>query len=50
MIHRMLASQLDILLREFPAIALLGPRQVGKTTLALSLIKKQKKKTLYFDL
>lgn len=50
MISRSLASELDILLREFPAVALLGPRQVGKTTLAQNLIKKQKKKTLYFDL
>lgn len=50
MISRALASEMDILLREFPAVALLGPRQVGKTTLAQSLIKKQKKKTLYFDL
>ncbi len=50
MITRLAAKQLDILLAEFPAIALLGPRQVGKTTLAKSLVKKQQKEILYFDL
>lgn len=50
MIARILAPEMDTLLKEFPAVALLGPRQVGKTTLAQSIIKKQKKKTLYFDL
>ncbi|MEJ7779528.1 MAG: ATP-binding protein [Daejeonella sp.] len=50
MINRLAAKQISILLREFPAIALLGPRQVGKTTLAKQLVKKQKKEILYFDL
>ncbi len=50
MVTRVLASEMDTLLKEFPAVALLGPRQVGKTTLAQAIIKKQKKKTLYFDL
>ena len=50
MITRALTAEMDILLKEFPAVALLGPRQVGKTTLAKSIIKKQKKKTLYLDL
>lgn len=50
MITRLAAKQLDILLSEFPAIALLGPRQVGKTTLARSLAKKHHKPVLYFDL
>ncbi|HXH98977.1 MAG TPA: ATP-binding protein [Sphingobacteriaceae bacterium] len=50
MITRLAAKQLDILLSEFPAIALLGPRQVGKTTLAKSLAKKHQKDILYFDL
>lgn len=35
MIKRSVLSQLELLLGEFPAVALLGPRQVGKTTLAL---------------
>lgn len=34
MIERALASHLTRRLRQFPAVALLGPRQVGKTTLA----------------
>lgn len=33
-----------------PAVALLGPRQVGKTTLARYLQTKLKKPTLYVDL
>ncbi len=49
-IRRDTISLLDTLLLEFPAVALLGPRQVGKTTLVQSLAKKQKEKTLYFDL
>ena len=35
MIARRLKAQLEGLLAEYPAVALLGPRQVGKTTLAL---------------
>ncbi len=50
MITRGLTPYIDTLLNEFPAVALLGPRQVGKTTLAQAILKKQKKKTLYFDL
>lgn len=50
MINRVLTGHIDTLLREFPAVALLGPRQVGKTTLARSILRKQKRKTLYFDL
>ncbi len=37
MVRREAALRLVGLLRRFPAVALLGPRQVGKTTLALSL-------------
>jgi len=50
MITRALTAELDTLLTEFPAVALLGPRQVGKTTLAQSILKKHKRKTIYFDL
>ena len=35
MIERASRQQLARWLQEFPAVALLGPRQVGKTTLAL---------------
>lgn len=34
MITRQLQTRLEQRLRQFPAVALLGPRQVGKTTLA----------------
>ena len=37
MITRRLLAQLYSLLAEYPAVALLGPRQVGKTTLALEI-------------
>jgi uncharacterized protein len=38
------------LLQRFPAVALLGPRQSGKTTLALSLEEQLKPAALYLDL
>ena len=40
---------LQQLLGEFPAVAILGPRQVGKTTLALELVR-DRPSTLYLDL
>ncbi len=48
MIERMLASEIDRRLREAPAVALLGPRQVGKTTLAL--VVGEVHHALYLDL
>jgi uncharacterized protein len=39
MIRRLLSAQLHQHLATFPAVALLGPRQVGKTTLAKALTK-----------
>lgn len=41
MVQRNAKTRLFELLGRFPAVALLGPRQVGKTTLALSLIEGQ---------
>ncbi len=50
MIRRELLSQIETYLGEFPAVALLGPRQVGKTTLVREIADQLSKKTLYFDL
>lgn len=44
----MIQSQTEDLLEQFPAVALLGPRQVGKTTLALAVAEKSG--ALYLDL
>ncbi len=48
----MIARQTDIptLLKEFPAVAIVGPRQVGKSTLAKQLVKFAKKPSVYLDL
>lgn len=48
MIQRRIQSELSRLLHEFPAVALLGPRQVGKTTLALALGEQMS--AVYLDL
>src|SRR5258708_35166316 len=50
MIRRRLQSRVSALLRQFPAVAILGPRQVGKTTLALALAKEYGQQALYLDL
>jgi predicted AAA+ superfamily ATPase len=49
MIPRLCQSTLSQVLENFPAVALLGPRQVGKTTLALELIENNSNAT-YLDL
>ena len=49
MIPRLFQPELAEMLTRFPAVALLGPRQVGKTTLALDLIEGNRKAT-YLDL
>ncbi len=50
MISRIAQPKLRKLLQRFPAVALLGPRQVGKTTLALSLAENLGEQALYLDL
>lgn len=50
MIRRLAETRLEDLLSRFPAVALLGPRQAGKTTLALDLIEKHPRPSLYLDL
>ncbi|SFG62055.1 ATP-binding protein [Pedobacter insulae] len=43
-------EQLAVLLNTFPAVALLGPRQVGKTTLTSELLKNSLQEVVYLDL
>ena len=50
MIARLAQPKLRKLLQQFPAVALLGPRQVGKTTLALSLAEELGEHAVYLDL
>lgn len=50
MIKRLLQKELTGLLKQFPAVAILGPRQVGKTTLARQLAAAKKDKAVYLDL
>ena len=50
MIKRQLETDIAKTIRLFPALALLGPRQVGKTTLAKAIVKILKKKSIYLDL
>jgi uncharacterized protein len=49
MLDRLALDPLRLLLAEFPAVAILGPRQVGKTTLAWALADQQGGAT-YLDL
>ncbi len=48
MIDRRLKPRLNFLLHHNPAVALLGPRQSGKTTLALEIARRQS--SVYLDL
>lgn len=50
MIKRFIEQSLLELLEEFPAIAIVGPRQVGKTTLVKEIEKRLNKEILYVDL
>ena len=43
-------SRIEALSNQFPAVALFGPRQVGKTTLAMTYAKNQCKPIHLFDL
>lgn len=49
MIKRISEIQIKNLLRGFPCVAMIGPRQVGKTTLAKE-IRKEYKSSVYLDL
>ena len=50
MIRRRLQALLEDALRQFPVVGLLGPRQVGKTTLALALAEGYGRPVLHLDL
>lgn len=50
MILRNITKSIEETLAYFPVIGIVGPRQVGKTTLAKYLIKKINKETLYLDI
>jgi hypothetical protein len=48
MLPRRLSARLNHLLGHSPAVVLLGPRQVGKTTLALEIA--ERRSSVYLDL
>lgn len=50
MLARRCRTQIEAHLKKSPAVALLGPRQVGKTTLALEIAKSRGKDAVYLDL
>ena len=50
MITRLVQAQVATLLDEFPAVAILGPRQIGKTTLAQQIGASFHPSPLYMDL
>jgi uncharacterized protein len=50
MISRKLFDKVAQLLQEFPSVAILGPRQVGKTTLALEIADSLSNGSVYLDL
>jgi len=50
MIGRSLQQVIQKSLSFFPAVGILGPRQVGKTTLAKQLVSDLTRPFLYFDL
>lgn len=50
MINRILSAQLTDAIAHSPAVALLGPRQVGKTTLALEIGNTNGRHALYLDM
>ena len=49
-IKRSIEDRLLMLLEHFPAVAILGPRQAGKTTLVKEIRKQLPKESIYLDL
>jgi predicted AAA+ superfamily ATPase len=50
MIKREIKAEVTQLMRDFPAVGILGPRQIGKTTLALEIAKTTRHQAIYLDL
>lgn len=50
MIKRSLTTAVEQSLRKFPAVSIIGSRQVGKTTLAKEIIKRAARGGIYLDL
>lgn len=50
LIARIAADRINQLLERFPAVVLIGPRQVGKTTLARELVDRSTNRASYIDL
>lgn len=50
MIERTIIAELKELLEDFPAVILVGPRQVGKTTLSNDVLLQLSQDTIYIDL
>jgi predicted AAA+ superfamily ATPase len=50
MIPRLAETEIALLMQEFPAVGLLGPRQIGKTTLAENIAANFEPPTIYLDL
>jgi len=50
MIYRSSTEKLENLARKFPVVGIIGPRQVGKTTLVKEFLKKITKDSIYLDL
>jgi predicted AAA+ superfamily ATPase len=50
MIKRRITGEIKELLAEFPAVVIIGPRQVGKTTLAQKVAEEVDPESIYLDL
>ena len=50
MIQRRTETEVLQLLEQFPAVAMLGPRQIGKTTLAQQIAARTTPSPVYLDL
>lgn len=50
MIKRKIQEKIETSLTKYPAVGIIGPRQVGKTTLAKIIMERMEKKVIYLDL